>query len=158
LQHDHARLRGILALMEQVIHVGAPAWPILQEACVTLSGELQRHVDREAPWRSRSLALATKKGAAGRTIPNHRPQVRQLRVLSQGLLSHAVTPKDIDVALYAIIADLQQQMDQQEQQLVPVAGDARMAPVVFHLDAADQFAHLYHSETGGDPNDSGWVA
>lgn len=116
LRHDHARLRQSLALVEGTLHVGAPAWPILQDACIVLAGQLVQHMVREEPVR-RSSAM-----------PDHKEPARQLRMVVRHLvIDKDLLPKDVDTTLYAIMRELGQQMEAQEQRLIPPKGDVQKA-------------------------------
>ena len=119
LQHEHAQLRRSLALVDTTIQIGVPAWPILQEACVNLATQLEQHVAREEPIRLRYMRRA-RKGVLREEIPGHQEQTHQVLVILRHLLvDKDVLLKDVDGTLYSIVEELQQQLEEQEQQLLP---------------------------------------
>lgn len=119
LQHEHEQLRRSLALMDTPLQIGAPAWPILQEACVNCFVQLEQHIGREEPFRVRYMKCGGV-GAARKKMTNHKEEAHQLGVILHHLLvSKDVSPRDTDAVLYIIIKALDQQMEEQEQQLFP---------------------------------------
>ena len=148
LRRDHTWLRQSLILVEETLHVGAPAWLIFEEACVDLAARLEQHIAREEPLRIRYLTRGARIGAARRNIPHHKHQAHQLRVILRHLIVRKdVLPKDVDAALYAMVEDLHQQMEAQEQQLLPTMAQVQEAkpaasPVASDLNEPAAVNHL----------------
>jgi len=118
--------------MEGTRHIGAPAWPILREACVALAEELEAHVAREDPVWVRAMACM-ERGPFTREIPTHKTQARQLQLLVRDLSVHEEQMlKDVDAALSAMMEELQQQLDEQDDRLIPFA-EEEGAPLVCAL-------------------------
>lgn len=171
LRQDHMSLRQSLMLVEGSLRVGAPAWPILEEACVHIATQLEQHIAREEPFRIRSVRRIGKAAAEGE-VPHHKEQARQLRRLVMHLVvTKDLLPKDVDSALYLLIEELERQMEDQEERWIPSAGlfqagmlgTPRFASGLHGTTTVNRLTHLYPAtrrvfeQMGVDPHVEGCV-